>query len=179
MEQNLHLVPPINKKVPPEGKFHHTEGKSIRSNLLRWYLKHRRHLPWRGDSPPYTGVADVLRSIEQEVSTACPTSTSIDKDTPAPQTPTTSTTSDTINTINTTTPYSSWVSEIMCQQTRVETVVKYHTLWMQTFPTIDALSKATEEHVNQIWAGLGYYRRARFLHKGEILFFCSCKVQVY
>ena len=60
--------------------------------------------------------------------------------------------------------YSVWVSEIMLQQTRVETVIDYYLKWMKHFPTIESLANATEDEVNDIWAGLGYYRRAKHLH---------------
>jgi A/G-specific adenine glycosylase len=62
------------------------------------------------------------------------------------------------------TPYGIWVSEIMLQQTRVEAVVAYWCKWMEAFPTVQALAAATPEQVNAHWAGLGFYRRARFLH---------------
>jgi A/G-specific adenine glycosylase len=62
------------------------------------------------------------------------------------------------------TPYGIWVSEIMLQQTRVEAVIEYWIKWMNLFPTIEALANATEDDVNTAWVGLGYYRRARFLH---------------
>ena len=63
-------------------------------------------------------------------------------------------------------PYSVWVSEIMLQQTQVATVIDYYHRFMKKFPTIKALAHADEEEVMQLWSGLGYYRRARFLHKG-------------
>ena len=62
--------------------------------------------------------------------------------------------------------YGTWVSEIMLQQTRVETVIPYWTRWMQKFSTIQILSEASEDDVNAMWAGLGYYRRARSLLTG-------------
>ena len=62
--------------------------------------------------------------------------------------------------------YATWVSEIMLQQTRVETVIRYFLTWMERFPTIEALASASAEEVNSVWAGLGYYRRARMLHEG-------------
>ena len=62
--------------------------------------------------------------------------------------------------------YRVWVSEIMCQQTRVETVVDYYDRWMRKWPTVDALAAASLEEVNEQWAGLGYYRRAKFLLQG-------------
>lgn len=63
--------------------------------------------------------------------------------------------------------YSVWVSEIMLQQTRVETVREYYKKWMKLFPTVKALSEATEDEVNATWAGLGYYSRARNMHKAS------------
>jgi len=61
--------------------------------------------------------------------------------------------------------YGTWLSEIMLQQTRVETgIPKWH-LFMDLFPTVDDLSRASEDEVLKAWEGLGYYRRARYLHK--------------
>jgi A/G-specific adenine glycosylase len=62
-------------------------------------------------------------------------------------------------------PYRVWVSEIMLQQTRVDVVVPYFEAWMRSFPTVEALAAASEDEVLRHWAGLGYYRRARFLHR--------------
>ena len=63
-------------------------------------------------------------------------------------------------------PYAVWVSEVMLQQTRVATVVDYFNRWMERWPTVHDLARATPEEVNEAWAGLGYYRRAALLHKG-------------
>ena len=63
------------------------------------------------------------------------------------------------------TPYEVWVSEIMLQQTRVETVKPYFSRWMKTFPTVRDLANAEEETVLKMWEGLGYYSRARNLYK--------------
>ncbi|KAH9258935.1 A/G-specific adenine glycosylase [Batrachochytrium salamandrivorans] len=63
-------------------------------------------------------------------------------------------------------PYQVWVSEIMCQQTKVDTVVPYFARWMLAFPTIQDLARADLDEVNKVWAGLGYYRRAKNLHLG-------------
>jgi len=60
-------------------------------------------------------------------------------------------------------PYAIWVSEIMLQQTRVETVVPYYQRFMVRFPDMHALARAPLEEVLQMWSGLGYYRRARAL----------------
>ncbi|CAN6838287.1 unnamed protein product [Brassica oleracea] len=62
--------------------------------------------------------------------------------------------------------YEVWVSEIMLQQTRVQTVMEYYKRWMHKWPTIYDLAQASLEEVNEMWAGLGYYRRARFLLEG-------------
>jgi A/G-specific adenine glycosylase len=61
--------------------------------------------------------------------------------------------------------YAVWVSEIMLQQTRVDTVIPYFEKWMKLFPNVNALAKASEQDVLNAWEGLGYYSRARNLHK--------------
>src|SRR5688572_23548418 len=61
--------------------------------------------------------------------------------------------------------YAIWVSEIMLQQTRVEAVIPYFEKWMRLFPTVQALANASEQEVLNAWEGLGYYSRARNLHK--------------
>ncbi len=63
------------------------------------------------------------------------------------------------------TPYRVWVSEIMLQQTRVATVIPYYERFMAAFPDLAALAAADEEQVLQLWSGLGYYARARNLHR--------------
>lgn len=63
-------------------------------------------------------------------------------------------------------PYQVWVSEIMLQQTQVVTVIPYYLRWMERFPDIKALADASIEDVLTQWTGLGYYRRARYLHEG-------------
>ncbi len=65
--------------------------------------------------------------------------------------------------------YAVWVSEIMLQQTRVETVIPYFEKWMQLFPDIQALARASEHDVLNAWEGLGYYSRARNLHRAAKL----------
>jgi A/G-specific adenine glycosylase len=62
-------------------------------------------------------------------------------------------------------PYAIWVSEIMLQQTRVAVVVQRYRVFLERFPTLFALALAPEEEVLALWSGLGYYRRARMLHK--------------
>jgi len=63
------------------------------------------------------------------------------------------------------TPYRVWVSEIMLQQTQVSTVIPYFRKFMDTFPTVADLARADEDTVMHLWTGLGYYARARNLHK--------------
>lgn len=86
----------------------------IRQDLLRWYDRAARDLPWRGTRDPYA----------------------------------------------------IWVSEVMLQQTRVETVIPYYERFLRRFPTPEALAEADEDAVLSQWSGLGYYRRARLLQAG-------------
>ena len=62
-------------------------------------------------------------------------------------------------------PYHVWISEIMLQQTRVDTVKEYYRRFLEAFPTVADLACAEEERVIKLWEGLGYYSRARNLHK--------------
>jgi A/G-specific adenine glycosylase len=62
-------------------------------------------------------------------------------------------------------PYRVWLSEIMLQQTQVKTVIPYFERFMATFPDVEALAAAPEDEVLHLWTGLGYYARARNLHK--------------
>src|SRR3569833_392894 len=85
----------------------------MRHDLLAWFRRNRRDLPWRQTSDPYA----------------------------------------------------IWVSEIMLQQTRVAVVVERYTAFLQRFPAVQSLAQADEQEVLALWSGLGYYRRARMLHK--------------
>jgi A/G-specific adenine glycosylase len=84
--------------------------------LLSWYVKHRRHLPWRA-APGQTAE-----------------------------------------------PYHVWLSEIMLQQTVVATVIPYYARFLAAYPQIKVLAAAPVDEVTGLWAGLGYYARARNLH---------------
>lgn len=64
------------------------------------------------------------------------------------------------------TSYHIWVSEVMLQQTQVETVIPYFQRFLERFPTLIALSQAPIEEVIKSWEGLGYYKRAHYLHQG-------------
>lgn len=89
--------------------------EKIQTNLLRWYKKNKRDLPWR----------------------------------------------------ETKDPYAIWVSEIMLQQTQVRTVIPYYQRFLNTFPTLRSLAKAPLSKVLKAWEGLGYYSRARNLHRAS------------
>ena len=64
-------------------------------------------------------------------------------------------------------PYRIWVSEVMLQQTRTETVLRYYGPFLERFPDLHHLAAASEEEVLKAWEGLGYYRSARALHAGS------------
>lgn len=82
------------------------------ADLLDWYSKNRRQMPWRETSDPYK----------------------------------------------------IWISEIMLQQTRVDTVIPYYERFLKRFPTVDKLASADQQTVLKLWEGLGYYSRARNMH---------------
>jgi len=87
--------------------------KKIQTQLLRWFEKNKRDLPWR----------------------------------------------------KTRDPYAVWISEMMLQQTQVATVIPYYEKFLKSFPTVRHLAKADLSDVLRVWEGLGYYSRARNLHK--------------
>jgi A/G-specific adenine glycosylase len=62
-------------------------------------------------------------------------------------------------------PYRIWISEVMLQQTQAATVIPYYERFLKRFPTLSALAAALEQDVLRLWEGLGYYRRARDLHR--------------
>ncbi|RKP14307.1 Mutyh protein, partial [Piptocephalis cylindrospora] len=62
-----------------------------------------------------------------------------------------------------------WISETMLQQTQVKTMTPYYLRWLEKFPTVEKLALASEDEVLGIWAGLGYYSRARRLHQAARL----------
>ncbi len=66
-------------------------------------------------------------------------------------------------------PYKIWISEIMLQQTQVKTVIPYFERWLQRFPTLSDLAAADLQSVLKAWEGLGYYARARNLHRSAIV----------
>ncbi|WP_307258004.1 A/G-specific adenine glycosylase [Oikeobacillus pervagus] len=96
-------------KIP---NIEHLQIESFQQDLVGWYEKEKRDLPWRKSKDPYK----------------------------------------------------IWVSEVMLQQTRVDTVIPYYERFMEKYPTIDTFAKAEDEEVLKIWEGLGYYSRVRNLH---------------
>src|ERR1700742_59462 len=62
-------------------------------------------------------------------------------------------------------PYHVWISEIMLQQTRVAAVLDYYARFLAMFPTVFSLAEAEEPQVLTAWSGLGYYRRAKMMHR--------------
>jgi A/G-specific adenine glycosylase len=66
---------------------------------------------------------------------------------------------------NTRNPYAIWLSEIMLQQTQVNTVIPYYQQFLQSFPDIRSLAQASLDEVLALWSGLGYYSRGRNLHR--------------
>ncbi|MFL2996501.1 MAG: A/G-specific adenine glycosylase, partial [Cytophagales bacterium] len=62
-------------------------------------------------------------------------------------------------------PYRVWLSEIILQQTQMETGIKYYKIFIKNFPNIKSLANSSEKKVYSLWQGLGYYNRAKNLHK--------------
>jgi A/G-specific adenine glycosylase len=140
-------------------RFTHDEAGQIRKDLLRWYRKSRRKLPWRGDPPPWNSQ---LLAVEDKAD---------DGNHPAAATkrkrrqlPAKENLELVVHKTYPLTAYGVWVSEVMLQQTRVDTVIRYWVSFMEAFPTVRHLADASAEEVNKMWAGLGYYRRARLMH---------------
>lgn len=71
-------------------------------------------------------------------------------------------------------PYEVWVSELMLQQTQVVTVLPYYRRWMAQFPDLKTLASSSLDDVLEVWAGLGYYRRARYLYAGAQYIMSHC-----
>jgi A/G-specific adenine glycosylase len=70
---------------------------------------------------------------------------------------------------NTRDPYKIWISEIMLQQTTVNTVIAYYERWVKKFPTVHDLAQASLQSVLKQWQGLGYYNRAKNMHKAAVI----------
>lgn len=144
---------------------------SLQEELLGWYRAHRRKLPWRGDAPPYTATADAATASRAAAQPApvkqqAKISAYFQQPPAAAKAPPADPEEELRAHPFPRSAYATWVSEVMLQQTRVDTVVDYFLKWMARFPTVHALAEAPLEEVNSCWAGLGYYRRARMLHQG-------------
>ncbi len=70
-------------------------------------------------------------------------------------------------------PYRIWIAEIMLQQTRIAAVLPYYDRFLRNFPTLRALARARQEKVLRLWSGLGYYTRARNLHRAAKEIVCN------
>ena len=137
----------------------------FRAELLRWYDAHRRKLPWRGDPPPYNGSTAAAGGAAPAAGAKQPLISKFFQQPPASGGGAAAP-APAAEPRRAVTAYGTWVSEIMLQQTRVETVIPYYLKWMAAYPTPAALAAASPEDINAAWAGLGYYRRARLLHQG-------------
>lgn len=107
----------VKNKTPNPRPLTPNNPHTLCKNLLTWYHKNKRDLPWR----------------------------------------------------KTNDPYKIWLSEIMLQQTQVKTVIDYYHRFLTRFPNIQALAQAKEEEVLTLWSGLGYYSRAKNLHRAAKL----------
>ena len=157
----------IEDYVDHDDSFHtftEQELEEITRRIEEWYRSNRRRLPWRGDQPPYSKTAEVKTTAKRDSKQSSVTSFFAAKRKRVDPQPEEKKTYDFVK--EGITGYSEFVSEIMLQQTRVDTVIDKYILWMERFPTIEALAAATEDDVNSLWSGLGYYRRAQYLLKG-------------
>lgn len=145
--------------LPTAGCAKHKLGRSelaaASKALLSWYVDSHRDLPWRATPPtPSTTAAgaeaDIRGFVQRGVIRYSFGWSLVLNHEPGGR-------------------YSVWVSEVMLQQTRVSTVVDYYRRWMAAWPTLQALAAADLEEINKVWAGLGYYSRARRLHEGAKL----------
>lgn len=139
---NVDVDPPLAKAVMTFSK---RELAALREGLLDWYIKERRSFPWRAE-PRYRGIGQ--QALPLNVDAVARAAATGDLERLAGD------------------PYAVWVSEIMSQQTRIDVVVGYYNRWMMHLPTIHHLANASLDRIYELWAGLGYYRRARFLHEG-------------
>ncbi|KAK9825555.1 hypothetical protein WJX74_005883 [Apatococcus lobatus] len=118
--------------------FSEPDAEQIRRDLLQWYDANHRVLPWRRN--PHSR----RQALDPPFECSAASSDLLDDEF----------------------IYRVWISETMSQQTQLSRVIEYFQRWVQKWPTVQALSKASLDEVNEAWAGLGYYRRARFLLEG-------------
>ena len=120
----------------------------IVTSLLEWYDLHHRDLPWRRN--PYSRKASKAGAKGDGSAAITGDDGGDDEDQRF--------------------AYAVWVSETMLQQTQVARVKEYFSRWMARWPTLQSLATtASEDDVNEMWAGLGYYRRGRLLLRGAQL----------
>ena len=129
------LLAPTPRPDPQPIPELHTENFVL--PLLRWYAQHARRLPWRVQGQNSSSPSPLKGEGENTQ----------------------------ISDFSVPDPYRVWVSEIRLQQTRVETVIPYFERWMERFPSIASLAAASQQEVLAVWEGLGYYSRARSLHR--------------
>lgn len=119
-----------------------TPNKQLRASLLDWYDANHRVLPWRRNPhsrlPPSALAAAAAAGFHP-----APEGLPLDE-----------------------TIYRTWVCEVMSQQTQVARVAEYFGRWVARWPRVADLAAADQDAVNEAWAGLGYYRRARYLLDG-------------
>jgi A/G-specific adenine glycosylase len=117
-----------SQSIPVDPDRHEVLAREVARDLLAWYDRHARRLPWR--VPP--GTVGTVGADGGPLSAE---------------------------------PYRIWLSEVMLQQTTVAVVAPYYRAFLERWPTVDALAAAPLDAVLTAWAGLGYYARARNLHK--------------
>jgi A/G-specific adenine glycosylase len=139
--------------------FASAELLATRTELLAWYDAHRRKLPWRGDPPPYLTTATHTSEKKKSKQAAAAESKKTGMDAflkkeveqvqeevvKEEQAGAAAAVDDSEAKPRKVAPYETWVSEIMLQQTRVDTVVGYFLRWIDKFPTVAALAEANEE----------------------------------
>jgi A/G-specific adenine glycosylase len=147
---HLHLKSKLDKApeefVVPDVEeciFSKEDLAQLRTSLLSWYDENHRVLPWRRN--PHSKLSSTIVDEYRIKQGIVPAPLDLDQDTFI---------------------YYVWVCEIMSQQTQVSRVCEYFTKWVKKWPTVHELANATQDEVNDMWAGLGYYRRARFLLDG-------------
>ncbi|KAI1298104.1 hypothetical protein EDD11_006876, partial [Mortierella claussenii] len=136
----------------------HKTQQQVHDHILAWYDVHHRQLPWRRDfltpskkplsSSPLPSQKTLSDTVDEAAALEAMTMQEYESAHPGQR------------------AYEVWVSEIMCQQTQVATVIPYYNTWMTQWPTIRDLAAANLEDVNKVWTGLGYYSRASRLHAG-------------
>ena len=137
----------------------------IRENLLNWYTENHRKLPWRvlqkTVSKGKNSKEGCLNESKGRKSRKRKEIVKIESENE--ENMDSAGTNDSDEQLF---AYKIWISEIMAQQTQIKTVIPYFKRWMERFPTLQDLASSSLEDVNQVWSGLGYYRRAKYLQNG-------------